>query len=75
MVDVIENVKKIVDLGLAIKEAVDTAKHNERDCRLVVSTVGQVCGLMQMLRPTWRYCSTRASPVPSTMSSTPSRTH
>lgn len=38
-----ENVKKIIDIGLAIKEVVETARRNEKECRNIMRDVDRVC--------------------------------
>lgn len=43
------NVKKIIDIGVAIKEAVETARRNEKECRSIERVVDRVCGLVHTL--------------------------
>lgn len=43
-------VMKIIDVGIAIKEAVDTARTNHKECKAIARVADHVCGLIQMLR-------------------------
>ena len=41
-------IKKILDVGLAIKEAVQTARTNERECKAIEKVADHVCGLVHI---------------------------
>jgi hypothetical protein len=43
MVDVI---KKILDVSLAIKEAIQTARTHKRECKAIKKVADRVCGLV-----------------------------
>ncbi|XP_066338717.1 uncharacterized protein [Miscanthus floridulus] len=43
-------VMKIIDVSIAIKEAVDTARTNHKECNAIAKVADHVCGLVQMLR-------------------------
>jgi hypothetical protein len=45
----IENMKKIIDIGIAIKEAIETARRNEKECSSIKKVMGRVCGLVHTL--------------------------
>jgi hypothetical protein len=42
----IRNMKKIIDIGIAIKEAFETARRNEKESRSIERVVGRACGLV-----------------------------
>ena len=52
MADPVAGVEKIVKLGLAIKEAVDTVRHNEEDCREIRNTVLRLSDILSQLQQT-----------------------
>jgi hypothetical protein len=42
----IRNTKKIIDIGIAIKEAFETTRRNEKESRSIERVVGRACGLV-----------------------------
>jgi len=52
MADPVAGVEKIVKLGLAIKEAVDTVRHNEEDCREIRNRVLRLSDILSQLQQT-----------------------
>ncbi|KAJ1256943.1 hypothetical protein BS78_K260200, partial [Paspalum vaginatum] len=52
MADPVAGVEKIVKLGLAIKEAVDTVRHNEEECREIRKRVLRFSAILSQLQQT-----------------------
>jgi len=52
MADPVASVEKIVKLGLAIKEAVDTVRHNEEECREIRKRVLRFSDILSQLQQT-----------------------
>ena len=52
MADPVAGVEKIVKLGLAIKEAVDTVRHNEEECREIRKRVLRFSDILSQLQQT-----------------------
>jgi len=52
MADPVAGVEKIVKLGLAIKEAVDTVRHNEEECREIRKRVLRFSEILSQLQQT-----------------------
>ena len=50
MADPVASVEKIVKLGLAIKEAVDTVRHNEEECREIRKRVLRFSDILSQLQ-------------------------
>ncbi|XP_034570128.2 uncharacterized protein [Setaria viridis] len=52
MADPVAGVEKIVKLGLAIKQAVDTVRHNEEECREIRKRVLRCSAILSQLQQT-----------------------
>nr|CAB3490532.1 unnamed protein product [Digitaria exilis] len=52
MADPVAGVEKIVKLGLAIKEAVDTVRHNEEECNEIRRRVLRFSDILSQLQQT-----------------------
>ncbi|KAK8448161.1 hypothetical protein SEVIR_8G237500v4 [Setaria viridis] len=52
MADPVAGVEKIIKLGLAIKEAVDTVRHNEEECREIRKRVLRFSAILSQLQQT-----------------------